>query len=75
MKFTLQNIGVNTEVQTPATTKKKKYFGCLIYFSICFMLADFSYFAIKYDVEFAYLLIILFLPQIYLLSILLYIFY
>jgi len=33
------------------------------------MLADFPYFAIKYDVEFDNLLIILFLQEIYLLSI------
>jgi len=39
---------------------------------ICFMLADFSYFAIKYDVWFDNLLIILFLPQIYLMLIILY---
>jgi len=38
---------------------------------ICFMLTDFSYFVINYDVEFGNLLIILFLPQIYLLPILL----
>jgi len=36
------------------------------------MLADFHYFAIKYDVEFDNLLIILFLPQIYSLHILLF---
>jgi len=40
------------------------------------MLADFSYFAIKYDVEFDNLLTtILILPQIYLWPILLYFFY
>ena len=38
------------------------------------MLADFSYFVIKYDVDFDNLLIILFLPQIYLLGIPLYFF-
>jgi len=39
---------------------------------ICFILAGFSYFAIKYDVEFDNLLIILFLRQIYSISIILY---
>ena len=42
---------------------------------ICFTCSDFCYFVIKYDVEFDNLLIIIFLPQIYLMSILLFIFY
>jgi len=42
---------------------------------ICFMLMDFSYFVIKYDVEFDNLLIILFLPRIHSLPILLYFFH
>jgi len=41
---------------------------------ICFMVTSFPYFAIKYDVEFDNLLIILFLPQIYYMPILLYFF-
>jgi len=41
------------------------YFGCWIYFSICFMWTNIPYFAIEYDVEFDNLLIILFIPQIY----------
>ena len=36
-----------------------------------FMFADFSYFAIKYDIEFDNLLIVLFLPYIHLIPILL----
>jgi len=36
---------------------------------LCFMLETFTYFAIKYDVEFDNLLIILFLLFIYLISI------
>jgi len=42
---------------------------------ICFMWADFPYFAIWYDAESDNFLIILFLPQIYSMHILFYFFY
>ena len=42
---------------------------------ICFMLANFAYFAIKYDVKVDNLLTILFLPQIYFMPILYIFFY